>query len=747
MNGRNRIGRRRLLWSGLCAAALFAAARGPAEEPQALEKDVFVATGSRAARVLSAIIPRAHLFHQPVTDAIAAKALDLYFDALDFDRTFFLASDLEEFRREIPRLAPAFRDGDLTPAFRIYTRYQERVRDRLAFVETQLKKGFDLESKDTYLWRRRNAPRAASPAEWDALWHSKLQHEYVARVVAVKLAAETPAPEGDTAAPSPRRPDAATAERQTIAGADDSVSRDAHLTPEEFLRQRYRQFDDMLRTQDAEQVVDRFLSSFTSAFDPHSEYMSPSRTEDFDINMKLMLVGIGAQLMPEDGAAKIERIIPGGPADRDGRLQPGDRIVAVGQGDEEPESILHVPLYRAVRKIRGEKGSPVTLVYWPSNDISGATEHRVTLLRDEVKLEEQAAKQRIIEVPGGEGRTRKLGLITLPEFYADFKPGPGQEPRRSATDVRRILEDLRKANVDGIALDLRNNGGGSLPDAIEMAGFFIRSGPVVQVRDARQVQVLSDPDPAVVYDGPLVVLINRMSASASEIVAAALQDYGRAILIGDSKTHGKGSVQSLLPMEVRGERLGSFKVTTANFYRISGGSTQVKGVEPDIIVSSVFDGMELGEEFLPNAMPWSMVDPAFYATLMNQAPPVDVLRAQSERRRVEDEAFQTRASLLERIRARVNAETISLNLEDRLTMARADRELDRLQRTLLSGETPEETAAELDDAQTPDDPESKLVADDQDRDPVLMEAMRILGDIVDYQQSLRPAEGDVAAKP
>jgi carboxyl-terminal processing protease len=740
------IGGRRLLRSGLCAAALLVAAPGPAAEPPALEKDAFVATGARAARVLSAIIPRAHLFHQPVTDAIAAKALDLYFDALDFDRTFFLASDLEEFRREIPRLARAFRDGDLAIAFRIYDRYQERVRDRLAFVETQLNAGFDLQSTEAYLWRRRNAPRAATPAEWDALWRRKLQHEYVARLVAVQLAAETPEAAAETAVNgSRRRPDAAEAERRQIAGGDGSAGRDAHLTPEEFLRRRYRQFDAMLRTQDAEQVVDRFLSAFTSAFDPHSEYMSPARTEDFDINMKLMLVGIGAQLMPEDGAAKIERVIPGGPADRDGRLQPGDRIIAVGQGDEPPEDILHMPLYRAVRKIRGEKGTPVTLVYWPANDISGSTEHRVTLIREEVKLEEQAAKRRIIELPGDDGRPRKLGLITLPEFYADFRPGPGQEPRRSATDVRRILEELRAEGVEGIALDLRNNGGGSLPDAIEMAGFFIRSGPVVQVRDARQVQVLSDPDPAVVYDGPMVVLINRMSASASEIVAAALQDYGRAILIGDSKTHGKGSVQSLLPLEVRGERLGSFKVTTANFYRISGGSTQVKGVEPDIIVPSVFDGMELGEEFLPNAMPWTMVDPAFYATLVNQAPPVDVLRAQSSRRRAEDEAFQTRASLLERIRARVNAETISLNLEERLAMARADRELDRMQRTLLGGETPEEAAMNLDDAESADTPDA-VAEGAVERDPVLMEAMRILGDIVDYQIALKP-EVDVAAKP
>ena len=248
--------------------------------------------------------------------------------------------------------------------------------------------------------------------------------------------------------------------------------------------------------------------------------------------------------------------------------------------------------------------------------------------------------------------------------------------------MRHLVEELKKQEVDGLALDLRNNGGGSLPDAIEMAGLFVNAGPVVQVRDARNVQVLSDPDPAQLYDGPMVVLVNRMSASASEIVAAALQDYGRAVIVGDSKTHGKGTVQTLLPLDMKGTPLGSYKVTTASFYRIAGGSTQMKGVASDIVIPSVFDKMELGEEFLPHAMAWSVVNPAFYAILLNATPPLDVLREKSEKRRAADPSFKVRKELLERLDKRLNAEEVSLNLDERVAMAKADKEMDELQKSV-----------------------------------------------------------------
>ena len=696
--------------------ALASAEKSDGEKPEAA-----LAQGEKAARLLSQIIPRAHLFHQEIGDGVAGRAMDLFLNSLDFDHSFFLASDIEEFRREAPRLDDMLKEGDLSFALKAYERYRERVKDRVAYVDVLLKKEFDLTVKETFRWKRKDAPWAANEEEWNELWRKKVKNEYVARIVAVKTADEK---EKDEAAkPAPRGGDKK--EEEEVVKDRDAL-KDLHLTPEEFIRKRYKQFLTVMEDSDEEFAIDRYLTSFTQAFDPHSEYMSPARTEDFDINMKLSLVGIGAQLSSEDGAAKIERLIPGGPADRDGRLKPGDRIVGVGQGEEPPVDILHWPLYKAVRIIRGEKGTPVTLVVWPSSDLSGGTEKRIRIVRDEVKLEEQAAKGKTLEIDGPDGRPRKLGVITLPEFYADFKAAQaGGTPRRCVTDVRKILADLREENVAGIALDLRNNGGGSLPDAIELAGLFVRSGPVVQVKDARNVQVLSDPDPDLVYDGPLVVLVNRMSASASEIVAAALQDYGRAAIIGDRKTHGKGSVQTLLPLQLRGDSLGSYKVTTANFYRIAGGSTQLKGVSPDIVIPSLFDRMELGEEYLPNAMPWSVVDPAFYAILLHQVPPLDVLREKSERRRAEDAAYKTRAELMERLGKRLNAEEISLNLEERIAMARQDRELDEQQKALGG-----------------DDADKK----DEKKDLVLMESLRVLSDIVAWRDARRSGAENVAAR-
>ncbi|MDZ4198962.1 MAG: carboxy terminal-processing peptidase, partial [Kiritimatiellia bacterium] len=413
------------------------------------------------------------------------------------------------------------------------------------------------------------------------------------------------------------------------------------------------------------------------------------------------------------GAAKIERLIPGGPAERDGRLQPGDRIVAISQDTAPVVDVLHWPLYKIVRLIRGEKGTRVVLTVWPAADISGSVERQIDLIRDEVKLEERAATGEIVEVAAPQDRSLRIGLLKLPEFYADFKGlrTNGDEARRSSRDVRRILENFRRENVDGVILDLRNNGGGSLPDAIEIAGLFIETGPVVQVRDEQRVQVITDPDSEVVYSGPLLILVNRMSASASEIVAAALQDYRRALVVGDRRTHGKGTVQTLLPLVRNNEKMGQLKVTTASFYRIAGGSTQLKGVEADIPVPSTLDALEVGEESLPHALPWTQVKPAFYAVFDQAVPAIDVLRTRSEERRAANPEFVQRDDLIKRIGDRIKSETISLNLEERLRLARTERELDRIQRDLEEDES---------SPRKPDAP----------GDLLQQEALRILADMI-----------------
>jgi len=704
-----------VLWSaGLILAAGWLAAELP--EPGAgagagADKSVAVPpeVQSAIARELAAQLPRQHLLRLPLNDAAATNALALFLSDLDPNRMYFLADDVEAFGAETDRLDDHLRAGDLGFPIRVFERLKERVRDRVAFAEVALKEGFDLAADADFRWRRKDAPWPAGRAEWDALWRQQLQNEYIARLVAVKLAPEKAADAG---------PEAPRAEDANPLAADEDDLTDRHLAPEDFVLKRHRQFLVVLDDSDRDWITDRFFNAFARSYDPHTEYFSASQAEDFDISMKLSLFGIGALLGSEDGAARVMRLIPGGPAERDGRLRPGDRIIGVAQGDGETVNILHWPIGRSVRLIRGPKGSKVVLTVWPASDVSGATEKRIDLVRDEVKLEERAAKSRLREVPDESGAARPLGVITLPDFYADFKAMRNGEGRRALNDVERLLRELREKGARGVVLDLRGNGGGSLPDAIEIAGLFIPSGPVVQVRDQRGVHVVSDPDPGLEHDGPLVVLVNRLSASASEIVAAALQDYGRAVIVGDFKTHGKGTVQSLRPMDPHDARMGQLKITTARYERISGGSTQREGVHPDIVISSALDAMEIGEEFLPHALPWSSVDPAYYAAFEGEFPPVDALRRRSEARRAADARFRAREDLVRRIGERLASDTISLNLEKRIELARSQKELDDLQSQM----TDEESDS----------------GDDRD-DLVLVEALNILRDMVAAREGQAPA--------
>jgi carboxyl-terminal processing protease len=681
----------------LAGSAWLMAPRRPAANDAAA-----IPLSGRVARTLASQLPERHLTRRPMDEALATSAMDLFLSGVDFDRTVFLKSDIDAFQARTPDLVRMLNEGDLTFAMQVFETFKERLAERLTFSETVLKAGFDFKRNDTYVWRRQKAPWPVSPEERDELWRKKLQHETLARILAVQFAAEEAA---KTAPEKDAKPEDAAKEPEAV--------QDAHLSPEEFVLKRQRQYYLMIKDSDEEWILDRFFSAFTRSYDPHSDYLSPVKSEDFNINMSLSLVGVGAMLSTEDGLAKIERVIPGGPIDRDGRIQANDRIVAIAQGDEPPVDILHWPLYRIVRLIRGEKNTRVTLTIWPAADISGASERRIELVRDEVKLEEQAATGEVRETTAPDGSPRKIGILKLPEFYADFKglQTNGNEARRASRDVRKLLEEFRGKGVEGVIFDLRNNGGGSLPDAIEIAGFFIQSGPVVQIRDEQQVQVASDPDPDVVYDGPLVVLINRMSASASEIVAAALQDYHRALIVGDKRTHGKGTVQTLLPLNRNEDQMGQLKITTASFYRIAGGSTQLKGVEADIPVSSPLDVLEVGEESLPNALPWTRVDPSFYAIFQDAVPPVDGLRVRSEARRKADPEFVQRDELITRIGQRMKSDSISLNLEERTRQAHAERELDQLQRTLA------------DDREEPKKTETS-------RDLLLQESIEILEDMI-----------------
>ncbi len=666
----------------------------------------------KISRTVAYSLPVFHLNQLPMDTHISTNAFNLFIGSIDPSKSYFLRSDIDRFTEKSESLHKLLRKGDISFAREAYDILMERLANRMEFVERQLEEGFDVEIEEEFLWDRKDAAWPNDEAEWDDLWRKRLKNEYVARMVTTELYPVEPDTNTVAGATNSLAEATETVDTNTVAAAEyDEAAETADLSPEEFILERYKQFQLTMESFDEEMLLQRYLSSFSLVYDPHSDYMSPSSVEDFDINMKLSLVGIGAMLRPDDGSAKIVRLIPGGPAERDGRLKAGDKIIAVAQGDEEPVSILHWPLYKAVRLIRGEKESTVVLSVIPASDRSGTRVKKIDLVREEVKLEDSAAKSEVKELDLGDGVTRKLGVITLPDFYADFSAASknDKDARRASTDVRRLVRELMNENIEGLVLDLRNNGGGSLVEAIEISGLFISSGPIVQVKERNGVQVLPDADPTVEYDGPMIVLVNRLSASASEILAAALQDYKRAVIIGDSQTHGKGTVQTLMPL---GDRKGSLKLTTAGFYRINGGSTQLKGVTPDIIIPSYLDVMDIGEDSLEHALPWDTIRRAIYRERDGFAVVVPKLIEQSEERLSENEEYKNYLAKRERLKERYETKTVSLALSDRLAEAEAEKELDDIQ-----------SGAFLDDED--EDADSK--------DVILGESLHILSDLIELE--------------
>jgi len=688
-------------------------------------------TYSQAAAMAMLQFPRLHLTGRAIDAETAAQAVESFLTALDFDRTLFMAEDVDRFRQQAGKLPGQLLKGNLDMAFDVYEVLMERVEDRTAFIDQVLEQGLDLAGDEEYTWRRREAAWADGREEWDALWRRKLTHQYLGHLVAEKMAEEQAAAEEEAGEGDP--------EADAPAGeTEDQVLVPPKKSPEEIIRMQFSQMAGILRDNDADWLLSQYISSFARTLDPHSDFMSPREMEDFAINMRLSLVGIGAMLSPEDGAAKIVRLIPGGPAELDGRLKPGDKIVAVGQEDEDPVDILHWPLSRTVQLIRGEKGSEVTLNIVPASDVTGSTMKQITLVRDEVRLEERAARSRVETVTDPGGVERRLAVITIPDFYADMQGKmDGDGGARSVTaDVRALLEELVESEIDGIVIDLRSNGGGALDEAVDLTGLFIESGPVVQVRSRfGEPRMLYDTNTDLLYDGPLVVMVNRLSASASEILAGALKDYGRAIIVGDSKTHGKGTVQALMNLHTARPDLGSLKLTTARFYRIAGGSTQLKGVSSDIVVPSLLEYMEVGEEYLPNALEWTSVNRAFYWEKNLYRDMLPELSRRSETRRTEDEQFQTYLRMVAEIGERQQTRSISLNLEQRLEMARAEQALQEQARSMsMTGmAVMEEEEAEGEEP-------------DPSRDVALKEALRILADMVALSPVEEPRE-DAAPDP
>jgi carboxyl-terminal processing protease len=448
--------------------------------------------------------------------------------------------------------------------------------------------------------------------------------------------------------------------------------------PAAAIRKRYEEYRREVQGRTQEDAVRIFLLSLAQTYDPHSEYMGKLDQDQFTVSMRLSLFGIGATLRSEDGYTKVENLVPGGPASRSGKIQPGDRIVGVAQGSQEFVDCVGMRLDKVISMIRGDKDTVVRIKLLPV-DATNASERRVVeMIRDEIKIKEGEAQGELLEWPRGDGSALKLGYIYLPSFYRDFAKAGSPEGKSTTKDVLTLLNRLKNEGIEGLIIDLRSDAGGSLEEAIQMTGLFIPEGPVVQIKNGNgEINVLGDTDPTLAYDGPLVVLLNRQSASASEIFAAALQDYGRALLVGDSKSYGKGTVQNLIelprviPILSQSKKAGSVKVTIQKFYRIAGGSTQLRGVQSDIVLPAASDRPEIGEEALKDPLPYDTIAPQQYRR-WEKSIPVEALKARSQERVAQNVQFTYALEDLERIRSLNEKNSVSLSQKERLAELEKD---------------------------------------------------------------------------
>ncbi len=647
----------------------------------------------RIAYVTARMLEEAQYSHHPFDATISGEFLDRYLEALDPQHLFFLQSDLaafEPYRTNLDHLTLTRRgEGDTSPADKIFARFLERLEQRVAYVENALKRDkFKFNTDEQVTIDRRDAPHPKSLDDAKLLWQARLRYEYLQEKLSLIEADKKKTADSKSKG---TEKDASTSLSKTNAPAK---TMDEQII--DTLTRRYNRNLRYFKDWDSDDVLEIYLTSLAHAYDPHSDYMGKSQLESFSISMNLSLFGIGAELGVDDGYCVIRKLVAGGPAEKGKKLKVGDRIVEVGQSNAPPVDIVDMSLSKAVQLIRGPKGTEVRLTIMPAN----SSERKVvSIIRDEIKLEDQAAKGKLIEWPRPDGKPVRLGIIDLPSFYASVNLGENHgvpEQKSTSADVALLLKKFKAEKVDGVILDLRHNGGGSLEEAVKLTGLFIKQGPVVQVRASDgDVFVDEDTDPSVTYDGPLIVLTSRFSASASEIVAGALQDYGRALIVGDISTHGKGTVQnmnSLRPfMRWHGGYFtndpGALKLTIRKFYRPSGASTQLKGVTPDIVLPSVLNYVkDVGESSLDNPLPWDTITPAEYDPVNEVKPYLPQLRKWSDERVATNEDFVYIRQDIEKFRKQQAANAVSLNEKVRLKELNEDvarqkaREKERLAR-------------------------------------------------------------------
>lgn len=582
-------------------------------------------------QLITSILTRYHYNAFDINDSLSNIIFNRYFDALDQGKYYFLKEDVEFFENYKNKLDDFLLTGDVYFYYEVFELFLKRLNERINYVDKLLENEFDYATDEIFYFDRKDSDWAKSKSDLDDLWRKRLKNDALT---------------------------------YKLNGKDWAFI-------QKTLRNRYNNFAKFLNQYNSEDVFQLAMNSFTEAIDPHTNYLSPETSDNFKIDMSLSLEGIGARLQTDGDYTKVAEVIPGGPAYKSKLINVDDKIIGVAQGDDgEFEDVIGWRITDVVKLIRGEKGTIVRLQIIPAGSDLNSKPKEIKLVREKVKLEDQAAKNEILELNNG-NKSFKVGVIKIPKFYNDFdgrRNGDGNF-KSTTKDVKAILDTLMQKSVDGVVIDLRDDGGGSLQEAIELTGLFIKDGPVVQVRNSDgSVDVSEDPDPSIVYDGPLAVLVNRFSASASEIFSAAIQDYGRGLIIGE-QTYGKGTVQNLIDLNrlasKKTSKFGQVKLTIAKYYRINGGSTQSLGVIPDIKFPSYVDPSEFGESAQPSALPWDEISSASFTKFNNLSDFIPDLISRHNDRIKNNFDFNSMISDIENYKLNKEKKFISLNEEIR----------------------------------------------------------------------------------
>lgn len=710
------------LWAIIITAAVNA--KPTTEAVKAAEKH------REESRLIVKLIESLHYKDSDLNDEFSSQILDKYFAILDPNKMYFMSKDVLAFEKWRTEIDDFLKQGKVEPAFEIFNLFKKRVQQRTDFALKQLEQPLDFSKSERYHWNREKAEWPIDEKSIDEVWRKKVKNDYLN----LKLTDKKP----------------------------EEIKK--------ILRKRYKLMAKRIKERKSDDVFQYFINAYVGLVEPHTGYMAPRTSENFAINMSLSLEGIGAVLSVDGEYTTVETIVKGGPADLEGSLKKGYKLVAVAQGLEGAyEDIIGWSLEDVVQLVRGEKGSIVRLQVLAPNDEPGTKPKVVSIVRDKVKLEQQAAQYKILKVKDQQGE-HKIGVIDLPTFYFDFAAfQAGDKDFRSTTgDVRKIVAELKKQKVEGIVVDLRSNGGGSLYEAIQLTGLFIEKGPIVQTKSSHGfINVKRDHNPEIIWNGPMVVMVNHISASASEIFAAALQDYGRAVIVGDA-TFGKGTVQNIVTLNDKApkvkEELGQLKITNAQFFRINGGSTQNRGVIPDIEFPATPGIENYGESSYENALPWSSIKPGKYTLHGDLTDEIVWLKKRSDARSDVNFEFDFLDKEVALYQKDKDDEYISLSKSERENKQAATKkrreELKQKRKALLQSDAvrhpllgeveelynsaekdtekndkkqlPETT--EISKDETKDDQEDELFVDFR-----LHEAARIIGDLINLQQKKPPA--------